>query len=97
MKAYFEADPPLMRVRLHMLDRGLSEARYLADDGSWRLPAEGHRASNAGLVLPYEAVEAIGEAVETFLGHASHAATEARVLREWLAVERERVERMLAR
>jgi hypothetical protein len=48
-----------------------------------------------GLLLPAEAVEAIARAVQEFQGHTSHADTEARVLREWLTVERARVDRAL--
>lgn len=85
-------------VRLHVVRRGLVEPQYLRADGAWAGAVEGQRmGDDSGLLLPADAVEALGVAVETFLGRASHANTEARVLREWLAVEQERVDRALAR
>jgi hypothetical protein len=67
----------------------------LMADGTWREFAEGESATDAGIVLPAAAVEAIAVAVADFQGHASHADTEARVLREWLAVEQRRVDAAL--
>ena len=44
---------------------------------------------------PIPAIEAIAVAIQEWQGHTSHADTEARVLREWLAAERKRVDRVL--
>lgn len=66
----------------------------LTERGLWvRLP-EGERAPDMGLILPAEAIAVIGEAIHRFHGYTDRAA-EAAVLREWLAVERERVDRVL--
>jgi hypothetical protein len=86
------------RVRLIVRDRTWGEVRFLATDGSWQpaTPGEVVAPVRLGIDLPREAVEAIAEACEQFLGHSSHGATEARVLREALQVERDRVDRVLA-
>lgn len=94
------------RVRLIIRDRDWGEIRYLASDGTWSTATATPLSFNVddppagqpipmGIDLPREAVEAIAEACEIFLGHASHGATEAKVLREALDVERARVDRML--
>lgn len=69
---------------------------YLMSDGTWRAFSEGEVATDMGIALPAHVIEAIGVAIQEWQGHTSHADTEARVLREWLAVERERVDRTLA-
>jgi len=51
---------------------------------------------DVGIVLPVPAMEAIYEAIRDWRGDRS-AETEARVLREWLAVERQRVDKALDR
>jgi hypothetical protein len=68
---------------------------FLMPDGTWQTFEEGVRVDEVGVVIPAEAVEALAVAIQEWQGHASHADTEARVLREWLAVERERVDRAL--
>lgn len=68
---------------------------FLMPDGTWFRPEEGVAVDRMGIELPAGAIEAIAIAVQEWQGHASHADTEARVLREWLAVERERVDRAL--
>lgn len=84
-------------VRLYMRRRhpGSGRVEYLLSDGTWRVVDEGTEVAEAGLLLPAEAVEAIAVAIEEFQGHTSHADTEARVLREWLAVEQRRVDEAL--
>jgi hypothetical protein len=80
-------------VRLLVQD---STGAVLQEDGTWyRSPDEATSNGKAGVLLPMETVEAIAAAIAEFQGHTSHADTEARVLREWLAVERERVEQVL--
>jgi hypothetical protein len=82
-------------VRLLLWRReGLNAVSYLCEDGNWLTGVDGDVLDErAGLILPAEAVEAIAAAIQEFQGHASHADTEARVLREWLVVERARVDR----
>lgn len=82
-------------VRLLVRERRGLHMSYLQSDGTWMTVEEGTRSTNAGIALPAEAVDAIAEAVATFQGTANHAATEAAVLREWLAVERGRVDEAL--
>jgi len=67
----------------------------LQEDGTWAEQAEGSSSDRSGLILPRASIEPIIEAMETWLGIRTHASTEAAVLREWLAVERERVEKIL--
>ena len=84
-------------VRLLVRDpHGNRAAAYLMEDGTWKEADEGTSPEGMGLLLPAGAVEAIARAAQEFQGHTSHADTEARVLREWLAVERGRVDRVLA-
>lgn len=82
-------------VRIRILD----EARNveLRADGTWASFDEGGSVitDDVGLVIPAGAVEALAVAIEEFQGHTSHADTEARVLREWLAVEQRRVDDVL--
>lgn len=70
--------------------------RFLYADGSWRATEPGTMLPpEAGIELPRSAIEAIAVAIQEWQGHTSHADTEARVLREWLAVERQRVDKAL--
>lgn len=48
-----------------------------------------------GIVLPMDGVKAIIEAVKEFTGPGLDTATEVKVLREWLTVEKARVEDMV--
>jgi hypothetical protein len=84
-------------VRLLVRDADRGRPSYLMEDGTWKEADEGTSPVGMGLILPAESVEAIARAVEEFQGHASHSDTEARVLREWLAVERGRVDLALGR
>ena len=73
---------------------------YLNEQGGWstfKQEDEGTEAKNAGIFLPRESIEAIAIAIQEFQGHTSHADTEAKVLREWLAVEQRRVDAALVR
>ncbi len=64
--------------------------------GIWRSIPEGTVTEEPpGVLLPLSAVDAIREAIEEFDGNKSHGATEAKVLREWLAVEQARVDKAL--
>jgi hypothetical protein len=86
-------------VVLYVYRRVGQNGEYLRADGLWQSVPEGqtHTESEIGMRLPAEAIEAIAVAIEEFQGHASHADTEARVLREWLAVETARVDEALGR
>lgn len=92
-----DRDPFLPTVRLYIMRRlGYGRSEYLMADGTWKEVEQGSPVEgDAGLPLPAEAIEAVAIAAQEFQGHASHADTEARILREWLAVERGRVDRAL--
>ena len=84
-------DFPMRSVRIRILD----EARNteLHRDGSWQpYEEQGLVNMDLGIVIPAGAVEALAVAIAEYQGHASHANTEAAVLREWLAVEQRRVD-----
>lgn len=84
-------------VRLYVAEaRGPHSTAHLMADGTWQVVEDGARLDDTGLVLPAAAVDAILEAIEELQGHRSHADTEARVLREWLTVERGRVDAVLS-
>lgn len=68
---------------------------FLMADGTWHRFEDGTLTDGAGLVLPSAVIEAIAVAIQEWQGHTSHADTEARILREWLAVEQRRVDRIL--
>lgn len=99
-RSYIVEDPmtdPFMRVvRLLVVDQDVALGRgaVLMPDGTWQAVESGTRVES-GLLLPAESIEAIGEGIERWQGKANHAATESAVLREWLAVERGRVDRVL--
>lgn len=65
----------------------------LLEDGTWvDLEPNEAASEDAGVVLPLSALDALLDALLERKGAASHARTEAAVLREWLAVERARVD-----
>jgi hypothetical protein len=84
-------------VRLMVSRRIGSHADHLMPDGTWRTVEEGSSLEDEGIELPAGSVEAIAVALQEFQGHTSHADTEARVLREWLAAEMTRVDAALRR
>lgn len=73
------------------------EAEYLMSDGTWQVVGEDVRLdpSKVGIVLPEAAVGPVLEAFAKHHGDMGHAATEARILREWLTAERGRVDAIL--
>lgn len=74
----------------------IPSAAVLMPDGSWQTFSEMEAIPyDAGFTIPAGAIEAMAEAIQSFQGHASHADTEARVLREVLKVEQARVDRVL--
>ena len=78
--------------------------RTLFEDGTWREVEEeqpfvtsGNPGESEGITLPVGAIDALLSAIEEWQGHKNHGDTEARVLREWLAVERARVDATLGK
>jgi hypothetical protein len=98
-KAWVVEDFGTGTVRLQIgRPRSNGTAEWLTQNGLWQVVDEGVRLDEGfGIVLPRGSVEAIAVAIQNWQGHASHADTEAKVLREWLAVERDRVDRILGR
>lgn len=86
-------------VRLVVVQREGPAAALLMGDGTWyRSPeATALPPEKPGLVLPRAAVETVRHAIETWQGAAGSPATEARILREWLELERSRVDRLIER
>lgn len=82
-------------VLLAVRERRGSVAAFLMRDGTWREVGNDLLVPDAGIEIPRAAVEAIAAAIAEWQGHTSHADTEARVLREWLTVERNRVDGLL--
>lgn len=70
--------------------------QVLMRDGTWYQAEDGASLpEDAGVVLPASVIEPLVKAIEEFTGHATHAETEARVLREALDHERMRVDSVL--
>lgn len=91
-------DWPTDSVRLLVIQRrGDGRMDHLMPDGSW-LTLENKLLPERppGIVLPAAAVEVIARAVASHLGDNLPTAAEVKVLREWLATELGRVERILA-
>lgn len=89
-------DPLAQRARIgikrQMFD---GTQQYLTATLEWAPLVEGGGA-DGGFALEYRAIEAIGEAIALWKGTARpDGPTEASVLREWLEVERRRVDRTL--
>lgn len=83
------------RVRLLVAqDRG-DDVDMLMQDGTWRTVERGTVTDEAGLVIPTEAVGAVLDALRAFVGERGPTEGEVRVLREWLAHERGRVDSLV--
>jgi hypothetical protein len=100
-RAYLERDYRMDEMRLVIRERRAGDARYLMRDGTWRAFTPDQLAEATvpsdefGILLPVESIEAIAWAFDEHLGTAMHGRTEAAVLREWLTVERDRVDAIL--
>lgn len=80
------ADPLSGEGRLLVMNR--HTRAVLMRDGSWEPVVEGTAIpENAGYRFPLGALGQLGQAIEQYLGGATHARTEVAVLREWLAHE----------
>ena len=94
------ADPLADEDRIYVQRRSFPGALWSvlsADGRTWITPQEGAVMDGVGFAIPPEALEPLAQEIDRVLGHASHADTEARVLREWLDVERGRVDEALKR
>ena len=92
-------DPLRQLARIYFQRRDFPGGGWstLTSDGrTWVRVEEGFAPTDdLGIVLPREAIEPLAQAIDKALGHASHADTESRILREWLAVEQRRVDEAL--
>lgn len=87
----------LNTVRLLIVEEGPRGGRAVNEDGQW---VEVHEAellpSNAGILLPKASIAAILEAFREWQGRPKvDSTTEAAVLREWLKVEKDRVDHLV--
>lgn len=98
-RVYVMREPWLLQdvVRVYMQRKAGPTYEYLREDGTWEAIAGAEVVpEKAGILLPAAAIEPLTVAIQEFQGHTSHADTEARVLREWLAVEQRRVDAALS-
>lgn len=88
---------PLSRDARIVLTKSLQRVIYvLKRDGTWIESPEGvGLADDIGYVFPIDSIEAVGQAIDRYLGNALHAATETKVLRDWLAVEMKRTDMLI--
>ena len=83
-------------VRLYLSERRADRIGYVTDTVlTLRTVGEDEIVPKSGILLPKAVIPALLEGIERWQGRTNHAATEAAVLREWLAVERARVDRAL--
>ncbi len=99
-RAHIERAVHTDTVRLHVWrpvggTAGIVEA--LLEDGSWMVvdAVATTPPTDAGISLPVDTLEAVAAALAEYLGHHLPSAGEIAVLREWLTVERGRVDRTL--
>jgi hypothetical protein len=88
------SDPLAMSVGIYVWRE--HDRRLLNPDGTWLPVEEGTHPGPPSFTLPRDVMEAFVEAVDAYKGQPSHAKTEASVLREWLEVERARVDKVLS-
>lgn len=71
---------------------------YLMENGTWlaRTDESLMNPDSMGIKVPAAALEALTIAIDSFLGRSSHHDTEVAILREWLAVEQSRNERLIS-
>lgn len=75
-----------------------SRREVMKRDGTWTNVIEGAEpGDDIGYKFPAESIEAVQQAINQYLGKASHHETEVAILREWLMTERSRVEDFLQR
>src|SRR3990167_3652998 len=83
-------------VRLYLRERRFDRISYVTDTTlTLRAVGEDEVVPKSGVLLPKAVIPALAEGIERWQGRTNHAATEVAILREWLAVERARVDRAL--
>jgi len=97
IEAYIEDRYMARGVRLHLYrPSAIGQVSILMRDGTWAEHNEMHvLPEDAGVELPREAIAAIHEAIKRYGGTLTDEGTEVKVLREWLEVERGRVDRLI--
>ena len=94
-RAFVREEWALERARLLVVqDRG-ADVDMLMQNGTWRTVPQGTTTDEAGLVIPTDAVGAVLDALKAFVGERGPTEGEVRVLREWLAHERGRVDALV--
>lgn len=96
-RAHVELPIYALNPRLHVWrDRADHRRELLLEDGTWTVVDDAAVIPDtAGIVLPREALQAIGLAILEHLGDRIPSQAEVRVLREWLGIERHRVDVLL--
>jgi hypothetical protein len=102
MHVQFVDEPSFVvdKVRLLIRDGDYGRRSYLRSDGTWYHVAEGQGLGDLGefgFLIPLEALPEIADAIAKRLGVMSDSATEAKVLREWLAREQRRYDDLMER
>ncbi len=85
----------LGKVRLLLARRLLVGENVLMEDGTWRQCEDGEQMEGMGILLDSQAVPALLDALRAFVGERGPSEGEVRVLREWLAHERSRVDSLM--
>lgn len=81
-------------ITLRLAANGSGSGHYLMPDGNFKTVNEGEIADD-GLVLPNSSARAILKAFQDYVGIVSPSSQENKVLREWLDLEKERVDKIL--
>lgn len=84
------------QARLHLAnERSDGQVEFLMSDGTFETHPGEQLVEGSGLWLPSASLVAVYDALAEWRGLQTHQATEAKVLREWLGVERERVDALI--
>lgn len=96
-RAYIENKYMSRGVRVLLFqDAGIGHVDCLMANGTWeRVPEGAEPAGEMGVTIPAAALPQIHDAIAAHLGNSVPTKAEVSVLREWLAVERGRVDKTL--
>ena len=85
--------------RLHVWRRlRTDDVELLLEDGTWAtVPSGTVIPENAGFVIPGQIFDDVFDAFLEYKGYKSHEPTEVKVLREWLNLEKARVDALVTR
>jgi hypothetical protein len=94
-RAALVADWPMRGTRLYAARTVGHDLVERLVDGKWVVGQPDVAPEGEGLYIPEAALPAIFDAMSAYQGLATHQSTEAKILREWLEVEKGRVDRWL--